>query len=172
MSAAFGWTVEEVEHHVVSLIQAGQIQGRVDSQNKASCSILVFQFSVRYAEAVFCQILRAKKTDYRAELFARAMKAGEELHNANRKLLLRMRLYVPSLFCFYPVLMSLCSFKATSGSGSEGAQRSASDTSERDDPAGLRVSDRGNLLLHIIHVVLFHENDATNDRTSCPPSKL
>jgi hypothetical protein len=38
MSAAFGWTVEEVEHHVVSLIQAGQIQGRVDSQNKASCS--------------------------------------------------------------------------------------------------------------------------------------
>jgi len=35
MSAAFGWTVEEVEKEVVTLIQSGQIQGRVDSQNKA-----------------------------------------------------------------------------------------------------------------------------------------
>lgn len=34
MSVAFGWTVEEVEHHVVALIQSGQIHGRVDSQNK------------------------------------------------------------------------------------------------------------------------------------------
>jgi COP9 signalosome complex subunit 1 len=34
MSAAFGWTLEEVEHHVVNLIQSGRIQGRVDSQNK------------------------------------------------------------------------------------------------------------------------------------------
>jgi COP9 signalosome complex subunit 1 len=36
MSVAFGWTVEEVEKAVVALIQSGQIQGRVDSQNKAS----------------------------------------------------------------------------------------------------------------------------------------
>lgn len=36
MSAAFGWTVDEVEKEVVALIQSGQIQGRVDSQNKAS----------------------------------------------------------------------------------------------------------------------------------------
>lgn len=34
MASAFGWTVEEVEQNVVSLIQSGQIQGRVDSQNK------------------------------------------------------------------------------------------------------------------------------------------
>jgi len=34
MSAAFGWTIDEVEHHVVNLIQSGGIQGRVDSQNK------------------------------------------------------------------------------------------------------------------------------------------
>lgn len=34
MSAAFGWTLEEVEKHVVTLIQAGNIHGRVDSQNK------------------------------------------------------------------------------------------------------------------------------------------
>ncbi|PPQ85556.1 hypothetical protein CVT25_006726 [Psilocybe cyanescens] len=71
MSAAFGWTVEEVEYHVVNLIQAGDIQGRVDSQNK---------------------ILKAKKTDYRDELFARTIKAGAEMQAANRKLLLRMRL--------------------------------------------------------------------------------
>ncbi|KAH9474510.1 COP9 signalosome complex subunit 1 [Psilocybe cubensis] len=71
MSAAFGWTVEEVEQHVVNLIQAGDIQGRVDSQNK---------------------ILKAKKTDYRDELFARAIKAGTDMQAANRKLLLRMRL--------------------------------------------------------------------------------
>lgn len=34
MSAAFGWTVDEVERHVVALIQSGDIQGRIDSQNK------------------------------------------------------------------------------------------------------------------------------------------
>ncbi|KAF8713551.1 hypothetical protein AX14_012932 [Amanita brunnescens Koide BX004] len=34
MASAFGWTVEEVEQNVVSLIQSGQIEGRVDSQNK------------------------------------------------------------------------------------------------------------------------------------------
>ncbi|KAF9484272.1 G protein pathway suppressor 1 [Pholiota conissans] len=75
MSAAFGWTVEEVEHHVVHLIQAGDIHGRVDSQNK---------------------ILYAKKTDYRDELFARAIQAGTEIQSTNRKLLLRMRLYAVS----------------------------------------------------------------------------
>ncbi|EAU83783.2 G protein pathway suppressor 1 [Coprinopsis cinerea okayama7 len=71
MSAAFGWSVEEVEQQVVQLIQSGHIQGRVDSQNK---------------------ILQAKKTDPRAELFARATKAGNDIQAANRKLLLRMRL--------------------------------------------------------------------------------
>jgi COP9 signalosome complex subunit 1 len=71
MSAAFGWTVEEVEQHVVALIQSGEIHGRVDSQNK---------------------ILQAKMTDYRTELFARAIKTGAEIQSANRKLLLRMRL--------------------------------------------------------------------------------
>ncbi|KAG6906595.1 hypothetical protein DXG01_012998 [Tephrocybe rancida] len=72
MSKAFGWTVEEVEKNVVQLIQSGSIQGRVDSQNK---------------------ILYAKKTDYRADLFARAIKTGTDIQAANRKLLLRMKLY-------------------------------------------------------------------------------
>ncbi|KAJ7084048.1 26S proteasome subunit RPN7-domain-containing protein [Mycena belliarum] len=71
MSGAFGWSVEEVEAQVVALIQSGSIQGRVDSQNK---------------------ILYAKQTDYRAELFARAIKAGREIQATNRKVLLRMRL--------------------------------------------------------------------------------
>ena len=39
MSAAFGWTVEEVEQQVVGLIQSGHIQGRVDSQNKVRLSV-------------------------------------------------------------------------------------------------------------------------------------
>jgi COP9 signalosome complex subunit 1 len=34
MSVAFGWGVDEVERAVVALIQAGEIKGRVDSQNK------------------------------------------------------------------------------------------------------------------------------------------
>lgn len=34
MSSAFGWTVEELERQVVTLIQAGEIQARVDRQNK------------------------------------------------------------------------------------------------------------------------------------------
>ena len=36
MAAAFGWTVQQVEEQVVGLIQAGEIRGRVDSQNKVS----------------------------------------------------------------------------------------------------------------------------------------
>jgi COP9 signalosome complex subunit 1 len=38
------------------------------------------------------QILKAKKTDYRVDLFARAIKAGDDMRNANKKLLYRMRL--------------------------------------------------------------------------------
>lgn len=34
MSNAFGWNIEETEKQVVSLIQRGDIHGRVDSQNK------------------------------------------------------------------------------------------------------------------------------------------
>ena len=34
MATAFGWTIQQVEEQVVSLIQAGEIRGRVDSQNK------------------------------------------------------------------------------------------------------------------------------------------
>jgi COP9 signalosome complex subunit 1 len=40
MSAAFGWTIEEVEGQVVGLIQSGDIQGRVDSQNKVRSTSL------------------------------------------------------------------------------------------------------------------------------------
>ena len=42
MSAAFGWTIEEVEYHVVNLIQFGNIQGRVDSQNEVRGPIVPF----------------------------------------------------------------------------------------------------------------------------------
>ena len=34
LSTAFGWTPEYLEQQVVSLIQAGEIQARVDKQNK------------------------------------------------------------------------------------------------------------------------------------------
>ncbi|KAK0460584.1 26S proteasome subunit RPN7-domain-containing protein [Desarmillaria tabescens] len=71
MSQAFGWSVDETEGQVVTLIQSGDIQGRVDSQNK---------------------ILQVKQVDHRADLFARAIRAGNDMHSANRKLLLRMRL--------------------------------------------------------------------------------
>ncbi|KAI0060391.1 hypothetical protein BV25DRAFT_1807315 [Artomyces pyxidatus] len=71
MSAAFGWTVKEMEKEVVSLIQRGEILGRVDSQNK---------------------ILKARSTDPRAQLYAHALKAGADMQSATRKLLLRMQL--------------------------------------------------------------------------------
>ena len=48
MSAAFGWTIEEVEHHVVNLIQSGDIQGRVDSQNKVRVYIAPFSFFLSF----------------------------------------------------------------------------------------------------------------------------
>ncbi|KIY73824.1 hypothetical protein CYLTODRAFT_416481 [Cylindrobasidium torrendii FP15055 ss-10] len=71
MSGAFGWTVDETEAQVVALIQTGSIQGRVDSQNK---------------------VLQVKAVDHRTDLLSRATKAGAEIQNANRKLLLRMKL--------------------------------------------------------------------------------
>ena len=71
MASSFGWDVAEAEEEVVTLIQAGRIQARVDSQNK---------------------ILRAKKHDQRTKLFADALRVGEEMQRTNRKLLLRMRL--------------------------------------------------------------------------------
>ncbi|OSD00524.1 G protein pathway suppressor 1 [Trametes coccinea BRFM310] len=71
MGQAFGWSVQELEQQVVALIQAGEIKARVDRQNK---------------------ILKAKETDQRAALFAKAMKSGQDIQAANRKLLLRMRL--------------------------------------------------------------------------------
>ena len=40
------------------------------------------------------QILKAKETDQRAALFAKAIKNGQDMQAANRKLLLRMRLWV------------------------------------------------------------------------------
>jgi COP9 signalosome complex subunit 1 len=47
MSAAFGWTLPEVEQHVVHLIQAGEIHGRVDSQNKVGVVTAAFYLLVR-----------------------------------------------------------------------------------------------------------------------------
>ena len=87
MSTAFGWTTEEVERHIVALIQSGDIQGRVDSQNKAR-----IVSTLRYEVLTRLQILKVKKQDHRADLFARAIKAGSDIQSANRKLLLRMRL--------------------------------------------------------------------------------
>lgn len=50
MSAAFGWTVDEVEQQVVALIQSGDIQGRVDSQNKVcSCQPRLTALGLSYA---------------------------------------------------------------------------------------------------------------------------
>lgn len=43
------------------------------------------------------QILKAKDTDQRATLYARALKAGKDMQATNRKLLLRMRLCVTPL---------------------------------------------------------------------------
>lgn len=89
MSAAFGWTVPEVERHVVALIQSGDINGRVDSQNKVCLRLCSYAIRVLTGES---KILQAKTTDHRSELFDRAIKAGNEMQSANRKLLLRMRL--------------------------------------------------------------------------------
>ena len=39
MSAAFGWSVADTEREVVDLIQRGEIQARVDSQNKVRAPV-------------------------------------------------------------------------------------------------------------------------------------
>ena len=88
MASAFGWTVQQVEEQVVNLIQAGEIRGRVDSQNKVS----VEHLTSAQTSPTAIQILKAKETDPRSELFARALQSGKEMQATNRKLLLRMRL--------------------------------------------------------------------------------
>lgn len=89
MASAFGWTVEEVEQNVVSLIQSGRIEGRVDSQNKV-CNTTLVQYAFDPNRRF--KVLHAKQTDFRADLFGRAIKAGKDIQLTNRKLLLRMRL--------------------------------------------------------------------------------
>lgn len=34
LSTAFGWSMDYLEQQIVSLIQAGEIQARIDKQNK------------------------------------------------------------------------------------------------------------------------------------------
>jgi COP9 signalosome complex subunit 1 len=89
MASAFGWTVEEVEQNVVFLIQSGRIEGRVDSQNKVRNTTLV-QYAFNANRRL--KVLHAKQTDFRADLFGRAIKAGKDIQLTNRKLLLRMGL--------------------------------------------------------------------------------
>lgn len=71
MAQAFGWSVTEAEEFVVGLVRNGDIGGRVDSRAK---------------------VLQVKKTDHRAELFARAIKTGVEIAKTNKKLLYRIKL--------------------------------------------------------------------------------
>ncbi|KAF5366148.1 hypothetical protein D9757_010959 [Collybiopsis confluens] len=71
MAQAFGWSVADTEEYVVGLVSSGDIRGRVDSRAK---------------------VLQVKKTDHRAELFSRAIKAGVEIAKTNKKLLYRIRL--------------------------------------------------------------------------------
>ena len=54
MSAAFGWTIEEVEYHVVNLIQSGNIQARVDSQNKVRGFFLLLLSLMFSDDFLFC----------------------------------------------------------------------------------------------------------------------
>ena len=56
------------------------------------------------------QILKAKETDQRAALFAKAIKSGQDMQAANRKLLLRMRLCVYHMCSFGHERLGLTAF--------------------------------------------------------------
>ncbi|KAF8523719.1 G protein pathway suppressor 1 [Hysterangium stoloniferum] len=71
MSEAFGMSVEEIEQHVIRLIQDGSIKARVDSQNK---------------------ILQGRGQDPRTAMFTKAVESGSRIQETNRKLLFRMKL--------------------------------------------------------------------------------
>jgi COP9 signalosome complex subunit 1 len=88
MSAAFGWSVDDVEKAVVGLIQSGEIKARVDSLNKVNV-VFAWVFGKRLSVA---QVLKAREVDARAELYVRAITAGADMQSATRKLLLRLRL--------------------------------------------------------------------------------
>lgn len=103
IASAFGLPESEVEQLVVGLIRSGDIKGRVDSQNKVN-SLTSLDSSLRL---IFWKILKARVTDVRAALFARAAQAGTRMSATNRKLLLRMRLCVPSVYIDLPILTSM-----------------------------------------------------------------
>ncbi|KIJ40485.1 hypothetical protein M422DRAFT_256748 [Sphaerobolus stellatus SS14] len=71
MGEAFGMSVEEIERHVVRLIQNGSIKARVDSRNK---------------------ILQARGQDPRVAMFTKAVKTGTRIQESNRKLMLLYKL--------------------------------------------------------------------------------
>jgi len=81
MGEAFGMNVEEIEGHVVRLIQIGSIKARVDSRNK---------------------ILQARGRDPRSAMFSNTVKTGIRIQEANRKLLLRMKLIQADLIVKAP----------------------------------------------------------------------
>lgn len=92
MSQAFGWSVDELEQQVVNLIQSGEIRARVDRQNKVRSPSGILCVETEADEGLRSQILKAKETDQRAALFAKAIRNGQDVQSTNRKLLLRMRL--------------------------------------------------------------------------------
>lgn len=97
MGEAFGMNVEEIEGHVVRLIQVGSIKARVDSRNKVSFALFFFWSYPNCLIFWRTKILQARGRDPRSAMFSNTVKTGIRIQEANRKLLLRMKLLV-SLF--------------------------------------------------------------------------
>lgn len=127
-----------------------------------------------FCYTIIKQILHAKKTNYRDELFARTIKAGSEMQSANRKILLRMRLSVPNsllVYIFLPLSTSansrllLCGSQTTSRPHCQSTQRFQPPEQRRggDSPRGIfydggmmRFNTDGNsvdLFLHVLHLI-------------------
>ncbi|KZO99166.1 PCI-domain-containing protein [Calocera viscosa TUFC12733] len=81
MAETFGIPVAELEKEVIGLIQDNEIAARLDSTAK---------------------VLKAKNKDQRAELYAKALKVGEEAQAQSRKILWRMKLIQNGLIVHEP----------------------------------------------------------------------
>jgi hypothetical protein len=110
MAEAFDLPEEDVLRDVLELVGTGELEGRIDLPNKVSewvgHSIRLFPCSDLPFLHCFLpsKVLRVRKEDPRERLFASALRDGECLEAATRRVFFRMRLFVSSFLLLFRVL--------------------------------------------------------------------
>lgn len=88
MANSFNTSTNALEEELIHLILEGQIQGRIDSQNKVFYQTR--QISLEFLISIFVQqILYAKDVDQRSVTFEKSIEMGKEYQKRTRAVVLR-----------------------------------------------------------------------------------